>query len=661
MNKIFNYCAMLLFSAVALVMGSCTEEYEYDPAAAAAGAQVYFNSGLAPTVNLTNEGSFTVPINRVNADEAITVNLSLTDESGIYSIPQSVSFAEGEKEQNITVNYDPKSLEYDNFTELTIGIADADYTTPYGSSSYTFSVGIPSPYESVGTGTFADNYLVSGYAEVEIMQNKLNPKMFRIMHPYDEIAEFLGGEGFNVSECPEYLEVTVMSPGDQLSGVTITQQDLVYFSPVSVGVDIFELGYPAQIWHPSHFGGASATEAAWVHNRVNAWQDNGLPGEIQLAPFYFIPETSQGSNQSSVDNLIVITFPGYEKTDYSVNVNYTGAFVSADEESFAVGKVELGEDVAEAKVAVVEGTNPDNALAMVMGGAVETVSLTKGGEVKVPCNYSGDCTMIAVAYDAEGNLQNYGYDTFNFALTPGEWKSIGNGLYTDYAFAPFFLSDGQGNVAPAPTYSVQVQENTNTPGVYRVINPYHPDNYYYQIQGGYGYDESNDYNIVIDAHDPDAVFIQAQSLGIDGGYADAAQTKPFGQLTLLTVGGNYIDGGYSFEEVKAAGKINGVLRDGVVTFAPKELLMGGTLIDDAFYLGFDDPTSQTPNFLPTNVLVLPDAVTAGAKAKAVNAPKTARFFRKNNVKASKSVRTHRQMFKSGRITDVFSNYVKFVR
>ena len=102
------------------------------------------------------------------------------------------------------------------FNSVTIAIADADYTTPYGNSSYSFSVGMPSPYVSIGVGRFADNYLVSGYAEVEIMQNQNNPNEFRIMHPYDEIAEFLGstdGGGMPTypDQYPEYLQVYVCS------------------------------------------------------------------------------------------------------------------------------------------------------------------------------------------------------------------------------------------------------------------------------------------------------------------------------------------------------------------------------------------------------------------------------------------------------------------
>lgn len=32
MNKIFQYCSVLLFSVLTLALGSCTEEYEYSAA-----------------------------------------------------------------------------------------------------------------------------------------------------------------------------------------------------------------------------------------------------------------------------------------------------------------------------------------------------------------------------------------------------------------------------------------------------------------------------------------------------------------------------------------------------------------------------------------------------------------------------------------------------
>ena len=149
------------------------------------------------------------------------------------------------------------------------------------------------------------------------------------------------------------------------------------------------------------------------------------------------------------------------------------------------------------------------------------------------------------------------------------------------------------------------------------------------MQGGYGYDESQDYNLIIDAHDPDAVYIQAQPIGIDGGWQDQAQTQPWGTITLFTIGGMNIDAGYPFDVVKEAGLIKGTLKNGVVTFEPKELIMGGTMMEAGagYYLGADDITSTNPVFLPTTVLVLPDAVTAQAKAKAAGAKKQTMVMR----------------------------------
>ena len=40
------------------------------------------------------------------------------------------------------VTYDPQTIQMGHFDDVTVAIADANYTTPYGSSSYTFSIGL---------------------------------------------------------------------------------------------------------------------------------------------------------------------------------------------------------------------------------------------------------------------------------------------------------------------------------------------------------------------------------------------------------------------------------------------------------------------------------------------------------------------------------------
>lgn len=611
---------MALLSVMALTLGSCTEEYEYS-GAKAEGQQVYFSNALGSTVNLSNtESSYALTLNRIDTSSELTVNLTLSDESGIYSIPPSVTFAQGDSAVQFNLSYDPAKLEYDVFNSVTIAIADADYTTPYGNSSYTFSAGMPSPYVSIGVGRFADNYLVSGYAEVEIMQNQNNPNEFRIMHPYDEIAEFLGstdGGGMPTypDQYPEYLQVYVLQPGDQYpNGTAVTGEGMVYFDEASVGVDIFGLGYPAEIWHPSLLS-VGGVPGDVTHNLVTEWQDNGLPGQIQLAPFYIVPQTMQGNSQASNDDVVVITFPGFDPKDYTVEVSYLGAFSSADGDSYAMGNVILGEDIEEAKVAVVEGNDVNAALAQVVSGAVETVTVTESGEVRVPCKYSGNCTMIAIGY-AEGEMQAYDAATFDFVLGPSQWTSIGTGLYTDYILCNFLTDKTTGEPAPAIEYPVTVQESNTTPGVYRLLSPYDPEVNPY---GGYfDYDSSSSYNIIINASDPDAVYMQMQPTGISAGQN--------GEVYILSNGGYEIDLGGSFDDLKAKGMLKGSLKDGIITFDADELLFALTGTGKIYYAA----EGATP------ILKLPSATSSQAIAKAAKTRSNTRMVVKSNPKLSKS-------------------------
>ena len=611
---------MALLSVMTLTLGSCTEEYEYS-GAKAEGQQVYFSNALGSTLNLSDtESSYALTLNRVDTSEELTVNLTLSDESGIYSIPSSVTFAQGDSAVQFNLSYDPAKLEYDVFNSVTIAIADADYTTPYGNSSYTFSAGTPLPYVSIGVGRFADNYLVSGYAEVEIMQNQNNPNEFRIMHPYDEIAEFLGstdGGGMPTypDQYPEYLQVYVLQPGDQYpNGTAVTGEGMVYFDEASVGVDIFGLGYPAEIWHPSLLS-VGGVPGDVTHNLVTEWQDNGLPGQIQLAPFYIVPQTMQGNSQASNDDVVVITFPGFDPKDYTVEVSYLGAFSSADGDSYAMGNVTLGEDIEEAKVAVVEGNDVNAALAQVVSGAVETVTVTESGEVRVPCKYSGACTMVAIGY-AEGEMQAYDAATFDFVLGPSQWTSIGTGLYTDYILCNFLTDKTTGEPEPAIEYPVTVQESNTTPGVYRLLSPYDPEVNPY---GGYfDYDSSSSYNIIINASDPDAVYMQMQPTGISAGQN--------GEVYILSNGGYEIDLGGSFDDLKAKGMLKGSLKDGIITFDADELLFALTGTGKIYYAA----EGATP------ILKLPSATSSQAIAKAAKTRSNTRMVVKSNPKLSKS-------------------------
>lgn len=622
MNKIFNYCILSLLSVLTLTLGSCTEEYDY-VAQKAKGQQVYFSNSLASSVTIADNGAhFIVPINRIDTAEELTVNLTATDESGTLTIPSTVTFKAGESEANITIDYDPSQIEPDTYYDVTLAVADADYTTPYGDSNYSFNIVMWPPYTVIGTGKFTDATIGISNYDVEIRQINSDPNRFRVMRPYELAAGAAG---------PSYIQFEVMQEGDTYpSGAQVTGSDMVYFDDIVLGIDLFGIGSSAEYWHPANLANMDVT-----HNRVLAYQDNGLPGAVQLSPYMFAYETADGvmGNNSLVsqDGVITITFPDYvyNPKDYSVSVNYLGAFVSQDGNNYAMGNVTMGEDVNEVRVGIVEGSDVNNALNQVLGGQVDMTTVTASGEVRIPCSYSGECTMVAVAYayNDEGVLaeQNIAYTTFNFAIGASQWKSLGTGLYTDHIFILNLTNAQTGEPVPPVTYPVEVQENTETPGVYRVVTPYAPGIYGYE--GEFGYDESQAYSITIDAHDPDAVFIQGQPMGFyDNGDA----------MLICTVGGLNYDyiypqyGEQTFDVLKAEGLLNGSLVNGTITFDAGELLW-------SFASMYGDGMAGQANANEaTQVLVLPDAVTQQAMDKANKSMAAARManvsFKGNGMK-----------------------------
>lgn len=125
----------------------------------------------------------------------------------------------------------------------------------------------------------------------------------------------------------------------------------------------------------------------------------------------------------------------------------------------------------------------------------------------------------------------------------GRWKSLGTGTYTDGILAPFF------GLEPV-TYNVQIMEHIDSAGLYRIMNPY--SNSVYPYADGDCAEEGT--YLLVNACDPDAVFIPEQSLGMDWGY---------GTMSFISVGARYLDQN-SFETVKSAGYF-GTKENGVIT------------------------------------------------------------------------------------------------
>ena len=113
MNKIIRYAKIAIAALVTVAMGACTSDYEYDTPEALKGAQVYFSNTLPSKIEVNKEsGNFDVTLSRQNTEGELTVPLMFTaDEGNIYTVPSTVTFADGEATANIHITFNPDELD----------------------------------------------------------------------------------------------------------------------------------------------------------------------------------------------------------------------------------------------------------------------------------------------------------------------------------------------------------------------------------------------------------------------------------------------------------------------------------------------------------------------------------------------------------------------
>ena len=387
---------------------------------------------------------------------------------------------------------------------------------------------------------FAENFLDGSgtYYDVEIQQNELAPNNFRLVEPY---AEILGDIAVD-----KYLEFFILPAGSEFADFT-TDAEYVIFNDYNMGQwnsnyaeDIFAL-------HPYRFG---RTPDKWNYNVVLEYQENGLPGEVSLAPLYYLFNEGGGWDKTTA-NTISILFPGYVKADYSASVDFAGIFTAKDGKIYAAGDLTLGADASDVKAIVMPADADAAAVAdAIAAGELEAVDV-KAGRIEVPFNaeeLGGNNFQIIVVVLAEGAVKSVATNSFEYygAGNSNPWQSLGTGFYTDDVLVPLFYEGG----TPV-TYEVEILEHTENPGLYRIMDPYaksvHPlGDADYAPEGLY---------IEVNATDAEGVYIQQQSLGMDWGY---------GEMQLVTNGARYLASN-PFEVVKGAGYL-GKVAEGVIVF-----------------------------------------------------------------------------------------------
>ncbi len=179
-----------------------------------------------------------------------------------------------------------------------------------------------------------------------------------------------------------------------------------------------------------------------------------------------------------------------------------------------------GKDVASVKYLVVPGWKKDCTGSLreaLLQEVSEKGAVAKDGEISDNIPF-GVHSLIACAFNAEGELVEsaiaicYGREDDST-----NWTPLGKCEYSE-AFLRYTYSDME-----CDSYQVEIEESTQRPGVYRLVDPYgdiYP-NYGFFKENGYLANHGGHHYLIVDASNPTRVMIEASPIGIDAGDGEA--------------------------------------------------------------------------------------------------------------------------------------------
>ena len=251
------------------------------------------NQGLSFTFNTfefsapANNPVISVPVYRAVAGDAFTSSITVSTSAPGVTAPSSVSFAAGEQETTIDINLGSE-LGVGVIATITITLNEADASVG-GVAETEISAYKEYVFESLGMGTFQDNWALGGTYSVEI-QKAQGFDRYRVIDPYKEGLTNDDGEWENWiamgTRCP-YIEFWETGEGD-----------LILFNNFALGINYQAVAsQPIRAYHASSFSGTNPEFSKKVDNKT-----------YQLAPYYYINGVG-GWNNTEADGVIVITLP----------------------------------------------------------------------------------------------------------------------------------------------------------------------------------------------------------------------------------------------------------------------------------------------------------------------------------------------------------------
>ena len=547
MKKLFKNSFMAL-AVLALGFSACTEQAEYTPAEVPTTQQVFFPKSNKAQIDVAKEArSFDIAVSRIVTDgNAIVPVIVEADELAqtLYDFPATIEFTDSMSTAIYTVTVkDSVELDYAQYSNIAITISD-EFSTAYGNATYKFKVGVPAPWtewEVIGKATY--NYGIfwaGGLTDATV-----------------SYSEYL------LNDTDAKFDITYINEDEEQGPLGDWGMAGGYHFTIEYNKKTGECKVPLQVVYD--YEGYGQVYVCDIPTFSDKYTYDEYPctydadkGKFTLNVIYFL-STQLGA---SLDYQFgageeTIQLNGFKEYDYTFEMSHKGSYIDDKSVNNAVFAVTKGLDVSMFTMAVVGADVADDAIVNGMtAGTVSCDTLTESGYYAYPITESGEYKAVAVIYDEKKEAIDFKVVPFEFYLAgdTNPWESLGYASYTDDVVSTMFE-------APNPTYKVEVRENKDKPGLYRIINPYGAA-FPYNEEGDY--DASQEYYIEIDATDPDAVYIP--------GVYDTGCNLGFGNFQVSSMAYYYMAEGKTKEEVKDAG-LCGNLVDGVITFPVNALLV----------------------------------------------------------------------------------------
>jgi hypothetical protein len=448
MKKVINYITLAATAMFCLV--SCFQEKSeipvYVPATAETNAQVFFKDVPTTQVKLAKESPSLDIIVARESTGALSVPITATGDDALtyFNVPASVDFAADEKEAKLTISAkDVANTPMNEYYKLTLSIADAALITAYGTSEFSFEIGISLPWIKFSDGLLVEAWWGEEEPGKVMYYQQLTPTL-----RYCKIDDCWGhdtGASYNVQPYIWYwnTETNACYVPEQYMGYSSGANDM-YISD--------EPGFYNLWWNKSAPGkngsGQVAGTDAWFAfcDAFRAtYPEDYYPyydgkGKFYLADYGFwmsggVP-TGSGAQFGGDMDMFICSFAA----DYTIGLEYQGLLTDKEGVVSAVVDVTYeGADAADVALVLVQGKDPNAAVDVLEPAEAPAedadpgyIVISAAGTAKLPFAEDaedGFYSIVAVPINGEGGFE-WDYAVFE-TIVYGELDP----LYLEYTSA----------------------------------------------------------------------------------------------------------------------------------------------------------------------------------------------------------------------------------